>query len=68
MPLLKKILWAVFRDKTDEQKRRNLCSTSSIVKEYNAFIGGVDVLDAYVAYYKTHIKSKKYYLQLFFTL
>ena len=30
--------------------------------------GGVDLLDAYVAYYRTHIRSKKYYLRLFFHL
>lgn len=39
-----------------------------IVKQYNTFMGGVDILDAYLAYYRTHIRSKKYYLRLFFHL
>ena len=38
------------------------------VKQYNKFMGGVDLLDAYLAYYRTHLRSKKYYLRLFFHL
>ena len=39
-----------------------------IVRKYNTFMGGVDTLDAYLAYYRIHIRSKKYYLRLFFHL
>jgi len=38
----------------------------NIVKQYNGFMGGVDTLDAYLAYYRTQIQSKKYYLRFFF--
>ena len=31
-------------------------------------MGGVDTLDAYLAYYRIYIRSKKYYLRLFFHL
>lgn len=39
-----------------------------IVKQYNSFMGGVDLLDAYLAYYRIDIRSKKYYMRLFFHL
>ena len=38
----------------------------SIISLYNKFMGGVDALDALVAYYRIHIRSKKYYHRLFF--
>ncbi|XP_024119090.1 piggyBac transposable element-derived protein 3 [Oryzias melastigma] len=38
----------------------------NIVRLYNCFMGGVDALDALIAYYRIHIRSKKFYLRLFF--
>ena len=31
-------------------------------------MGGVDAVDVYISYYRIHIKSKKYYLRIFFHL
>ena len=39
-----------------------------IVQKCNTFMGGVDTLDAYLAYYRIQIRSKKYYLRLVFHL
>lgn len=36
------------------------------VKSYNNFMGGVDLLDGLIAYYRIGIRSKKYYLRFFF--
>uniref|UniRef100_A0A3P9CH39 PiggyBac transposable element-derived protein domain-containing protein n=1 Tax=Maylandia zebra TaxID=106582 RepID=A0A3P9CH39_9CICH len=36
-----------------------------IVKEYNTFMGGIDLLDACIARYKYHMKSQRWYLYLF---
>lgn len=38
----------------------------SIISLYNKFMGGVDALDAMIANYRIHIRSKKYYHRLFF--
>lgn len=37
----------------------------NIVGLYNKFIGGVDALDALIAYYRIHIRLRKYYHRLF---
>lgn len=37
-----------------------------IVKTYNQFMGGVDLLDSLIAYYRIRVRSKKYYLRFFF--
>ncbi|KAK3892961.1 hypothetical protein Pcinc_003140 [Petrolisthes cinctipes] len=41
-------------------------SCPNIVLEYNKFMGGVDLLDGLVAYYRTKLRSKKYYMRFFF--
>ncbi|XP_063878299.1 piggyBac transposable element-derived protein 2-like isoform X1 [Scylla paramamosain] len=38
----------------------------NVVLEYNKFMGGVDLLDGLVSYYRTKLKSKKYYMRFFF--
>ncbi|XP_028657085.1 piggyBac transposable element-derived protein 3-like [Erpetoichthys calabaricus] len=38
----------------------------AIVKTYNQFMGGVDLMDSLIALYRIHIRSKKYYHKLFF--
>lgn len=50
------------------KKQRVQVNYPSIVQQYNTFMGGVDLLDAFLAYYRIHIRSKKYYLRLFFHL
>uniref|UniRef100_A0A8D0DCP7 PiggyBac transposable element-derived protein domain-containing protein n=1 Tax=Sander lucioperca TaxID=283035 RepID=A0A8D0DCP7_SANLU len=51
-------------DKNLKQKVTVECA--SIISLYNKFMGGVDALDALIAYYRIHIRSKKYYHRLFF--
>jgi hypothetical protein len=36
-----------------------------IVQEYNRFMGGIDLIDACVAKYKYHMRSRRWYLYLF---
>ncbi|KAK6180216.1 hypothetical protein SNE40_012408 [Patella caerulea] len=36
-----------------------------IVKEYNNYMGGIDLIDAYVSRYKYHMRSRRWYLYLF---
>ena len=40
----------------------------SIVKEYNKFMGGVDLHDMLVALYRINIRAKRYYLRIIFHL
>ena len=35
---------------------------------YNKLMGGVDLLDGLISYYRTRIRSKKFYLHLFYIL
>ncbi len=37
------------------------------IKEYNAFMGGIDAFDSYISLYRTKIRStRKYYLRIYF--
>lgn len=47
-------------------KQKVTVECPSIISLYNKFMGGVDALDALIAYYRIHIRSKKYYHRLFF--
>lgn len=49
-----------------KQKRKVSVPCPSIITLYNKFMGGVDALDALIAYYRIHIRSKKYYHRFFF--
>ncbi|CAH2002562.1 unnamed protein product [Acanthoscelides obtectus] len=40
----------------------------SIILIYNKFMGGVDLIDSLLALYRTKIRSRKYYLRIFFHL
>ncbi|XP_047115075.1 piggyBac transposable element-derived protein 3-like [Schistocerca piceifrons] len=53
-------------DKKTKQRIQIKCP--KIVKEYNKFMGGVDTIDSLLALYRTKIRSKKYYMRLFFHL
>ncbi|XP_055005274.1 piggyBac transposable element-derived protein 3-like [Boleophthalmus pectinirostris] len=37
----------------------------SIVKTYNKFMGGIDLLDSFTAKYKFHMRSKRWYMYIF---
>ncbi|CAK6983053.1 piggyBac transposable element-derived protein 2-like isoform X1, partial [Scomber scombrus] len=47
-------------------KKKVSVECPSIISLYNKFMGGVDALDALIAYYRIHIRSKKYYHRFFF--
>lgn len=51
-----------------DRKRKETCDVPqpAVVKTYNSFIGGVDLLDGLMAYYRIFLKSKKFYLRFFF--
>ncbi|CAH1977177.1 unnamed protein product, partial [Acanthoscelides obtectus] len=38
----------------------------NMVKEYNLFMGGVDLLDGLISYYRITLRSRKWYLNIFF--
>ena len=39
---------------------------SALVKQYNAHMGGVDLLNMLIALYRIHLRSKKWYLKIVF--
>uniref|UniRef100_A0A3B3QLT9 PiggyBac transposable element-derived protein domain-containing protein n=1 Tax=Paramormyrops kingsleyae TaxID=1676925 RepID=A0A3B3QLT9_9TELE len=47
-------------------KKKVSVECPSIISLYNQFMGDVDTLDALIAYYRIHVKSKKYYHRFFF--
>lgn len=47
-------------------KKKMSVECPSIISLYNKFMGGVDALDALIAYYRIRIRSKKYYHRFFF--
>ena len=51
-----------------KQKKTIGIPCPSIVRKYNQYMGGVDLLDALISYYRIHLKSRKYYHRLFFHL
>ncbi len=51
----------------DKRKREIVeVQCPSIVRTYNSFMGGVDLMDSLVALYRISIRSKKYYQKLIF--
>ncbi|XP_039610994.1 piggyBac transposable element-derived protein 3-like [Polypterus senegalus] len=54
------------RDRKSKKKVSIECPNN--ISLYNKFMGGADVLDALIAYYRIHIRSKKYYHKFFFIL
>ena len=53
----------------DRSKKQSVSMNfSAIVDMYNKLMGGVDVVDVLISYYQIHMKSKKFYLQIFFHL
>nr|XP_039271113.1 piggyBac transposable element-derived protein 2-like [Styela clava] len=49
-------------------KQHIMVTRPFMVDFYNRSMGGVDLLDALIAYYRIRIRSKKYYLRIFFHL
>ncbi|XP_030009855.1 piggyBac transposable element-derived protein 2-like [Sphaeramia orbicularis] len=54
-------------EKWDRKLKNTVCvECPSIVALYNQFMGGIDGLDALIAYYRIHIRTRKYYHRFFF--
>ncbi|XP_063921127.1 piggyBac transposable element-derived protein 3-like [Zophobas morio] len=49
-------------------KRRVEVTRPNMIKLYNNFMGGVDLLDGLISYYRISLGSRKWYLKLFFHL
>lgn len=53
-------------DKKAKQKIDTPCP--KIVQEYNMHMGGVDLMDSFLGRYRVRVKSRKWYLRLFYHL
>lgn len=53
-------------DKT--RKQYIMVERPSVVAEYNRHMGGVDLLDCIMGHYKIKLRSKRYYIRLFYHL
>lgn len=51
-----------------KEKRRIKIDCPKIIKEYNAHMGGVDLMDSHLGRYKIRIKSRKWYIRIFYHL
>lgn len=49
-----------------KQKKKVSVACPKIVKDYNAHMGGVDLMDSFLGRYKIRIKSRKWYIRLFY--
>lgn len=47
-------------------KKRVMIPAPQSVVEYNKYMGGVDLMDSLLGYYRIHFRSKKWYTKIFF--
>lgn len=53
----------------DKKEKKSIdISCPNVVKEYNRHMGGVDLLDGLIGRYKIQMRTKKWYLRLFYHL
>jgi len=52
----------------NKSKCRETVQCPNVIKVYNSHMGGVDLIDSLIGLYRTRIRSKKWYLRLFFHL
>lgn len=53
-------------DKKNKKQTSIVCP--KIIKEYNAHMGGVDLMDSFLGRYRIKMKSRKWYIRLFYHL
>lgn len=53
-------------DKKEKKTINIVCP--KIIKDYNAHMGGVDLMDSFLGRYRIRIKSRKWYIRLFYHL
>lgn len=51
-----------------KEKKKILIECPAVVKQYNKHMGGVDLMDSFIARCKIKLKSKKWYIRLFYHL
>lgn len=51
-----------------KMKKRVPVTCPKIIREYNAHMGGVDLMDSHLGRYKIRVKTKKWYLRIFYHL
>lgn len=49
-----------------QEKAYKMISCPNSILIYNNYMGGVNLLDSMLGFYRIKIRSKKYYLQIFF--
>lgn len=49
-----------------KQRRQITIPCPKIIKDYNAHMGGVDLMDSFLGRYRIEIKSTKWYIRLFY--
>lgn len=56
-------------DRFDKSKRAKIkIDCPHIIKEYNAHMGGVDLMDSFIGRYRITMRSRKWYLRIFYHL
>lgn len=56
-------------DRFDKKLKKKIPVTCpKIIKEYNAHMGGVDLMDSSIGRYRVHMKSRKWYLRIVYHL
>lgn len=51
-----------------KEKKQITITCPKLVKEYNAHMGGVDLMDSYLGRYRIRMKSRKWYMRIFYHL
>lgn len=51
-----------------KMKRKLEIPCLKVIKEYNAHMGGVDLMDSHLGRYRIRIKSRKWYMRIFYHL
>ncbi|XP_026745537.1 piggyBac transposable element-derived protein 3-like isoform X1 [Trichoplusia ni] len=50
------------------EKKKIIIDCPKIVKEYNAHMGGVDLMDSFLGRYRIKVKTRKWYMRIFYHL
>jgi hypothetical protein len=53
---------------SSSQKKHIQVTRPNVIKAYNQYMGGVDLIDMLVSLYRINIRSKKYYMKIIFHL
>ena len=51
-----------------KEKKNIIIMFPNVIKQYNKFMGGVDLIDSLLGRYKITLKSRKWYMRIFYHL